>query len=267
MTRAVIYARYSTDHQSEASIEDQLRICRRLAETRGWTVAGTYADAAMSGTVLQRPEFQRLIADAGRGRFDVVVSERLDRISRDQEHVAGFYKQMVFLGIPLVTVAEGEINELHIGLKGTMSALFLKDLAIKTHRGLEGRVREGKSGGGLSYGYRAVRHLLENGEVQRGDREIIPAEAAVIQRIFKEYLAGHSAREIASSLNDDGIPAPDSAKNIGSWGPSTISGNHKRGTGILNNELYIGRLVWNRLSYIKDPATQKRVSRLNPPEQ
>jgi len=165
--------------------------------------------------------------------------------------VATFYKQMVFLGTPLVTVAEGEIHELHIGLKGTMSALLIKVLAIKTHRGLEGRARERKSGGGLSYGYRAVRLLLENGEVQGGDREIIPAEAAVIQRMFEEYLSGHSAREVASGLSDDRIPAPDSANSVGSWRDSTISGNHKRGTGILNNELYIGRLVWNRLSYIK----------------
>ena len=82
----------------------------------------------------------------------MVIAEGLDRISRDQEHIAAFYKQMSFQGIPVVTVAEGEISELHIGLKGTMSSLFLKDLAIKTHRGLEGRVRKGKSAGGVTYG-------------------------------------------------------------------------------------------------------------------
>ncbi|WP_247381795.1 MULTISPECIES: recombinase family protein [unclassified Bradyrhizobium] len=56
------------------------------------------------------------------------------------------------------------------------------------------------------------------------------------------------------------MPGPQGAE----WGPSTIHGNPKRGVGILNNELYVGRLVWNRLRYLKDPDTGKRVSRLNP---
>ena len=62
--------------------------------------------------------------------------------------ISGLYKKLSFAGIKLVALAEGEVNELHVGLKGTMNALFLKDLAQKTHRGLEGRVRQGKSGGG-----------------------------------------------------------------------------------------------------------------------
>jgi hypothetical protein len=82
---------------------------------------------------------------------------------------------MSFAGIRIVTLAEGEISELHVGLKGTMNALFLKDLADKTRRGLRGRVEQGRSGGGLCYGYRTV----ENGE--RGGREIRQAEAAVVR--------------------------------------------------------------------------------------
>ena len=61
----------------------------------------------------------------------------------------------------------------------------------------------------------------------------------------------------------EGIAGP----HGGAWGPSTIAGNAARGTGILNNELYLGRLVWNRLRYVKDPSTGKRVSRLNDPAQ
>jgi site-specific DNA recombinase len=86
-------------------------------------------------------------------RFDIVVAEALDRLSRDQEDIAGLFKRLRFAGIRLVTLAEGEISELHVGLKGTMNALFLKDLAQKVRRGLEGRVREGRSGGGLCFGY------------------------------------------------------------------------------------------------------------------
>ncbi|PSL13475.1 recombinase family protein, partial [Shimia abyssi] len=66
-----------------------------------------------------------------------------------------------------------------------------------------------------------------------------------------------SPRAIAFGLNRDGIPGPRGK----TWGASTLHGNVQRGTGILNNELYIGRLVWNRLRYIKDPDTGKRVSR------
>jgi site-specific DNA recombinase len=84
-----------------------------------------------------------MMMDARDRKFDVLVAESLDRLSRDQEHIAALHKQLRYLGIPIITVAEGEISELHIGLKGTMSALFIRDLAQKTHRGLEGRVRDG----------------------------------------------------------------------------------------------------------------------------
>lgn len=167
---------------------------------------------------------------------------------------------MRFAGVSIVTLSEGEVSELHIGLKGTMGALYLKDLADKTRRGLRGRVEEGKSGGGLCYGYDVVRHVDPSGETSRGERTINELEANIVRRIFTEYLAGKSSRTIAMVLNGEGVPGPQGSE----WGPSTIHGNPKRGTGILNNELYVGKLVWNRLRYLKDPDTGKRVSRPNP---
>ena len=74
------------------------------------------------------------------GTVDIVIAEALDRLSRDQEDIARIYKRLSFAQVTLVTLAEGEINELHNGLKGTMNALFLKDLANKTRRGQRGRV-------------------------------------------------------------------------------------------------------------------------------
>ena len=139
-----------------------------------------------------------------------------------------------------------------------MNALFLKDLAEKTRRGLRGRVELGKSGGGLCYGYKVSR-ATNGGEGVTGDREIVPAEAEVIRRIFRDYAAGLSPKALAKRLNAERCPGPGGAP----WNPSTIHGNPARGTGILNNELYIGRLVWNRLRYVKDPDTGKRVSRQN----
>lgn len=66
--------------------------------------------------------------------LDRILTESLDRLSRDQEVIAGFYKRTRFAGISITTLSEGDVNELHIGLKGTMGALYLKDLADKTRR-------------------------------------------------------------------------------------------------------------------------------------
>ncbi len=252
-TRAVVYARYSSDSQRDASIEDQIRLCLERIEREGWHYLHAYADRAASGASLLRAGYQELIEGARRGEFDVVVAEALDRLSRDQEDVAALYKRLRFAGVKLVTLAEGEISELHVGLKGTMNALFLKDLAEKTRRGLRGRIEAGRSGGGNAYGYRVVRELDGNGLPVAGGRAIHEAEALVVRRIMTEYAAGKSPRAIAFGLNDDAVPAPGGR----AWGPSTINGNRDRGTGILNNEIYIGRLVWNRLHYAKDPSTRK----------
>ncbi len=258
--RAAIYSRFSSNLQSDASIEDQVRQCRRRIEQEGWSLTEVYSDAAISGATTLRPGYQKLMEDARKGEFDIIVAEALDRLSRDQENVAGLHKHLTFAGIRLITLTEGEINELHVGLKGTMNALYLKDLAQKTRRGLEGRIRQGRSGGGLCYGYDLVDERASDGSPIRGQRSINSTEAIVVRRIFAEFTAGRSPKVIAHALNREIVPAP-SGK---AWGPSTIYGNWRRGTGILNNELYIGRLVWNRQHFVKDPNTGKRQARMNP---
>lgn len=152
------------------------------------------------------------------------------------------------------------VSELHIGLTGTMNALFLKELGRKTHPGLKGRALAGKSAGGLTYAYKAVAKFASDGAPIRGDRDIDPVQAAVVRRIFADYAKGLSPKKIAEALNLEQIPGPQG----GHWGTSTIHGNRERGTGILNNELYIGRQIWSRLGYVKDPGTGKRISRLHP---
>lgn len=263
MTRVAIYARFSSAMQSEASIEDQLRICRERVQREGWTVTEIFTDMAISGASMRRPGVQRLMDEASRGNFDVIVAEALDRLSRDQADVATLFKRLTFHGVKIVTLSEGEISELHVGLKGTMNQLFLKDLAAKTHRGLRGRVEAGLTGGGNSYGYDVVQRLGEDGLPVTGERSINDDEAAVIRRIFADFSDGLSPKAIAKKLNTEYIPGP-SGK---SWRDTAIRGHRIRGTGLLNNELYIGRLIWNRLRYIKDPETGRRVSRLNPQEQ
>jgi DNA invertase Pin-like site-specific DNA recombinase len=261
--RAVIYARYSSENQRDASIEDQVRTCKAEIGRRAYALTQTYADHAISGSTNLRPGYQKLLEDARIGQFDVVVAEALDRLSRDQESIAGLYKALTFAGVKLVTVSEGDINELHVGLKGTMNALFLKDLAIKTRRGLEGRVRQGKSAGGLPYGYEVVRQFAADGQPIGGLRRIKRSEANVVQRAFKLFASGKSPKAIATLFNNDKIPAPSG----GLWAETTIRGHAKRHCGVLRNDIYRGKLIWNRQRFVKDPVSGKRLPRANPESQ
>lgn len=260
-TRAALYARYSSDLQRAASIEDQLRLLRERAARDGIAVAAEFSDAAISGAATAtRPGLLALLAAARRGEFDLVLAEALDRLSRDQEDVAGLYKRLRHAGVAIVTLAEGAVDELHIGLKGTMNALFVRDLAAKVRRGQRGRVAAGRIPGGLTYGYRRVREIDAAGEIEGGRRTIDDAEASIVRRIFADYAAGVSPRAIAQRLNAEGVPAP----RGGLWNASTINGHRARQNGILANALYAGRIVYNRQSFAKDPETGKRQARANP---
>ncbi len=257
MMKATVYARYSSDLQSAASIEDQVRLCREHAEQLGYDVIEVYHDAAISGSRIQnRPGLQSLLERARQQprSFEIVIAEALDRLSRDQEDMAGLFKRLTHVGIRIHTIAEGDISELHVGLKGTMNALFLKDLGAKVRRGQRGRAEAHRAAGGLSFGYDMVRDIGSDGEIERGRRRINPEAAAVICRIFEEYVAGRSPRAIAVDLNRDGIRSPGG----GSWNASTINGHSQRLHGILRNPLYSGRMIYGRQTYRKDPDTGTR---------
>jgi DNA invertase Pin-like site-specific DNA recombinase len=249
--RAAIYARYSSDLQSEASIEDQLEVCRRYVEKQGWTLVRVYKDAAISGSSRFRPDYQKLLFDLDSGVFDAVVVEALDRLGRKLADVADLHDRCAFAGVKLAATNVGEITAMHVGMLGTMAQLYLSDLREKTWRGQLGRALQGKLPGGKAYGYEVA---------GTGERRVVDAEARAIRRIFAEFAAGRSPREIAKRLNRERIPGPGGRP----WGDTTIRGQAERGTGILNNALYVGRLNWNRCSYVKDPRTGKRVARPNP---
>ena len=256
--RAVIYARYSSSSQRDASIEDQLEIGRRFIEKQGWTLQRTYEDRAMSGASRFRPGYQELLVDVASRRFDVIVVEALDRLGRKLADVADLHDHLAFAGVKLFAVATGsEITAMHIGLLGTMAQLFLADLREKTWRGQLGRALQGKLPGGKAYGYDVI-----EGSAASGERRINEAEAPIVRRIFQEFAAGQSPRAIAKRLNAEHVSGPDGRP----WGDTTIRGQVDRGTGILNNALYVGCLEWNRCSYEKNPQTGKRVARPNPRE-
>ncbi len=263
MTRTAIYARYSSDRQNERSAEDQVRVCRARADREGWSVVDVYSDLAISGTTHNRPGLNALLAAAEAGSFNLLLTEALDRLSRNQADIATFYQRLEFAGVRIVTLSEGEINELHIGLKGTMSALYIKDMADKVRRGMASTAAAGRIAAGLCYGYRRVIKLDPKGEPIHGLREIHPEQAEVVRRVYAEFLSGLSPRTIAMRLNRDGIPSATG----GEWRVSAIVGSRARQIGILHNPIYSGRYIYNRVRMVRDPITRKRVSRVNPPSQ
>jgi len=253
--RAALYARYSSDLQSERSADDQLAALRAACASRGWTVAAEFADRGVSGAaVTTRPGVQALMRAAAAGDVDVVLTEALDRLSRSQSDTARLFELLSFAGVRLETLSGGAVTELHVGLEGTMNRLFLVELGKKTRRGLVGRVSAGFSAGGRCYGYDVA---------GKGVLAINPAEAAVVRRIYADYAAGLSPVRIAKALNAEGLPGP----RGGTWAPTAIAGDRRAGDGILCQELYIGVRVFNRRRFRKHPETGKRSSVLNPPDQ
>lgn len=249
-----MYARYSTELQSARSIEDQISLCRDYAGRNDLEVISTYEDRAKTGaSLLERDGLIRLLADAKDDKFDVVIVEALDRISRDQEDMANIYKRLRFLGIDILAVHDGKADTIQIGVRSLIGAIYLEDLKHKVRRGMQGRVRDGLVAGGKAYGYRPV-------PGKPGEPEINEEEASAIRRIFSEFAAGVSPRTIAAGLNRDGITPPRGE----TWNASTINGSRTRANGILRNPIYGGKLVWNRTRMVRDPDTGKRLSRMNP---
>jgi site-specific DNA recombinase len=263
MIRAAIYARYSSDLQDARSIDDQVALCRRHAERHGWTIVEVYADREISGaSVHGRGDFDRMLVDARAGKFAVIIAEDIDRLARKQVDTLQLRDRMEFIGVQIHTVADGRVTKLNAGFKGLMSEMFLDNLALHVRRGQAGRVSEGRAGGGLTYGYDVLPPEIVAGskKPRRGGRAINADEAAIVRRIFAEYIAGGRPRQIVAGLNRDHIRPPRGPD----WRASALVGNPQRGSGILNNELYVGRLVWNKVRMIKDPDTGRRVSRPNP---
>lgn len=254
MTRATIYARFSSDLQKDRSIEDQIALCRSYAAKAGIEVVSLHEDRARSSaSIMGRDGLLSLMDEAREGKFDVVIVEALDRFSRDQEDLAGIYKRLTFAGVELRAVHDGKADHVQIGIRGLVGALFLQDLGHKVRRGMTGVVADGRHAGGRAYGYRPKLGAP-------GEMEIQEDEADVVRRIFREYAAGRKPREIAIGLNRDGVAPPRGT----AWTSSTINGNAKRGHGIILNPIYRGVIVWNRVRMVKDPETGRRVSRVNP---
>jgi site-specific DNA recombinase len=248
VTRTAIYARYSSDLQNPASIENQMRSCRERIARDGGTVVATFVDSAISGaSAILRPQFQAMLAAITERQFDCIMAEAIDRYSRNLSDTNDLYELCKFHGVKVMAVDVGEIGLLHVGMQGTMSALFLQNLAAKVKSGQRGAFERGKFPGGLAYGYKIG--------PKPGTRLIDEAQAKIIRRIFVDYLSGMSPRKISKALNLEGVPAPTG----GQWRASLIVGSRKRGNGLFHNALLNGVLVVGRQRKAKNPTTGKTV--------
>ncbi len=140
---------------------------------------------------------------------------------------------------------------------GASSEAYRKEIARRTRRGLEGLARNGKPTGGCAYGY------VSATDSETGQLEIHPERADVVRRIFSLYATGISARAIAAALNADRVPPPGSRRErtatfTKGWVMSAIAGSVRDGLGILNNEIYIGRVIWNRFRWVRSAADSSR---------
>ena len=258
-----IYARYSSDMQNERSCEDQIIECKQYIERqddlRGRPIE-IFTDNAISGSfITNRPSMMRLMEAIEQQKISAIVSESLDRISRNLGETDEIFRLCEYYGIPIFTVMEGRIEKIHVGLSGMMNSMHIEQISHRVKRGQADNIRQGKAAGALPYGYK-VKYLNDQGVPEKGLREIYPEQAKIVQRIYDEFCSGKTAVEIVASLNNEGIPSPRGGK----WGRQTVIGIREGGNGILQNAMYIGQLVWNRHNRAKHPTTGLRHTRPSP---
>ena len=267
--RCSIYARFSSDKQSAASITDQQRKCREYAEAQGWEVLPDhlYADEAVSGATSNRSGLQRLLAAATSKAFDIVLIDDTSRLSRKLADSLNLKDRLLFAGVRIVFVSQGidsdsEQADVLLATHGIVDSLFIKELATKTFRGIEGRVLKRQHHGGRCFGYKSVpiEDATERDQYGRpvisGARlQVDEVQAKAIRRIFTLYAGGLSIKATTKKMNKDGIASPiPRAGRQHSWAPSSVRG-------ILENERYRGMVVWAKTKKIRNPQTGKKVQR------
>jgi site-specific DNA recombinase len=261
---AAIYARVSTEMQSRSSIDDQIRKCRQYAELHGLRILEEhiYRDEALSGVGADRPALKRVLqfALSAAPPFTAILVDDTSRLSRTTEDALSIFKRLNFAGVQLIAVSQGinsdhEQSEMLVTVHGLVDSLYVRELAKKTHRGMEGLALRGLHTGGRIFGY----DTISLGEGAGKKLVVNPSEAAIVKRIFELSAGGHSLKAITRTLNAEHVPSPRPREDRvgGEWCPTAIRE-------MLKNELYIGNVIWNRSKFVKVPGTNKRQRRPRP---
>ena len=199
--KAVIYARYSSSSQREESIEGQVKEITTFAERNGYTIIGTYADRAISGTTDNRPQFQKMIADSKRKLFDFVIVWKLDRFARNRYDSAKYKTQLKKNGVRVISatehISEGADGILLESVLEGMAEWYSEDLKEKVVRGLSVNAEKCKwNGGTVPIGYVV-------GLEQRLETNAMTAP--YVLEAFKMYDSGHTITEIRDYLKGKGV--------------------------------------------------------------
>lgn len=253
--RYAIYARVSTDAQSQHSTTDQIRQCKTFVANRCGLVDTVYRDEAISGSDVSRSDYQRLKSDAFAGRFDAIVVDDLSRIGRDMPEFVTLCRDLADHGVVLCSIADGidtsnPSSKIPLYFKGIMNELFLDDLKAKVVRGLKGQFNRRYSTGGRIYGYRTEQVLDPSGAYDKFGRPkrlgcevlIHTEQAKIVSRIFELCDSGLGYKTIATMLNNERILSPHAGcgTRSGLWSPSTVRN-------ILTNRKYTGTWEYNKL--------------------
>lgn len=222
---AVIYARYSSHSQTEQSIEGQLRDCYEYARRYDINVVGEYIDRATSGMTDERPDFQRMIADAAKKQFERVIVWKLDRFARNRYDSALYKHRLKQYGIRVISamenVGEGDESILLEALLEASAEYYSLDLKKKIKRGQRENIAKGKyCGGPIPYGYKLI-----DGKLRVDDKT-----APTVRFLFEQYASGVPMKEIIDELTRRGVR--------GSRGGALTYNTFSR---VLTNTTYIGQ--------------------------
>lgn len=200
MKTAVIYARYSSERQTEQSIEGQLRICYQFAEQNDIVIVDTYIDRAMTGKNDKRTDFQRMLRDSNKRAWDIVLVYKIDRFGRNKYEIAVNKHTLKVNGIRLLSATENipdtpEGIILESLLEG-MAEYYSAELSQKVLRGMnETRLKGNYTGGYIPYGYK-----------KDGKKLVIDEdEAKIVRWIFDQYAKGVYVKDIIAELMDKGL--------------------------------------------------------------
>lgn len=198
MRSAVIYARFSSSKQREASIEDQLRVCRQWCSEHGYRVVAEYCDQAMSGRTDDRPAFQQMIANAGESQ--IVLVYMMDRFSRDVYDAPIYKKRLRDRGVSVVSATEampdGPEAILVESIYEAMAAMESAQTSRRTKRGMEGNALKCRTNGVRVFGYRKSKD---------DTYEVDPTEAAFVREAFERKIAHEPVSSIARDFAQRGV--------------------------------------------------------------